>query len=322
MSDKNIVYAVKHKNENVRAVSRSGGIFTALSDFVLSNKGIIYGCALNDDFLSEHRRATNQEERNCFRGSKYIQSNIGNTYELCANDLKKGLEVLFSGTPCQIDALNNYLSLKHIDTTSLLTVDILCHGVPSPMVWKDFIKEKFTDKNIEAVDFRDKKNYGWRDHVETITVDGQEISGKDYTNLFYSHYILRPSCFSCNYKKENRVSDITIGDYWKIENNDKSFDDDKGVSIVKLNSEKGKKYFESVKNELTIKEFPIATSIQPALDHNYVPPSNRDDFWNEYGSMSLKDLETKYTTPPKITVDKKIKGIVSRIIKRVLRIIF
>lgn len=321
MNTENIVFAVKHKDEEIRALSRSGGVFTALSDFVLDNGGVVYGCALNEKFLAEHRRAAKKEERDAFRGSKYIQSEINNCYNLCAEDLKSGLRVLFSGTPCQIDALNNFLFLKNVNTANLITVDILCHGVPSPMVWKDYLNEQFADMKIESVDFRDKKTFGWRDHAETITVNGEKKHGKCFTHLFYSHYILRPACFNCHYKKENRVSDITIGDYWKIENNDISFDDDKGISFVKLNTRKGESYFKSVEKELEIREFPIATSIQPAIDHNYVAPSNREDFWREYGLIPLKELTEKYTAIPKLRFIQRAKGVCLKIIKRIIRII-
>lgn len=321
MVNSKTVYAVKHKDDKIRASSRSGGIFTAVSDVVLENGGVVYGCALNDSFLAEHRRAVTKEERDAFRGSKYIQSEMHNCYYDCANDLKNGLTVLFSGTPCQIEALLNYLLLKKIDNQNLITLDILCHGVPSGMVWKDFLNEYYSNKLIEKVEFRDKKNFGWRAHVETVVVEGNEYSTKTFTNLFYSNYILRPSCFKCNYKTRNRVSDITIGDYWKIENNDIEFDDNKGVSLVCINTEKGNLLLEICRKNLVIKEFPMITSLQPALDCNYVSPINRAEFWNEYGSMSLEDLYEKYTCPPNPTIKQKIIGFPKRVIKKLIRII-
>ena len=308
-------YAVKHSNENIRAVSRSGGIFTAISDVVLKNGGAVYGCALNDNLLAEHRRATTKGERDTFRGSKYIQSEINDCYSLCANDLKAGLQALFAGTPCQIEALYNFLKIKNVSTENLVTIDILCHGVPSPMVWKDYINAKFGESKIETVDFRDKKNFGWRAHVETITVDGKEISSKDFPNLFLSHLIIRPSCFNCNYKNRNRISDITIGDYWKIEDNDQAFDDNKGVSLVKPNTKKGMDIFEQCKSVLIFKEFPIATSIQPVLVNNFSTPRDRNAFWNEYSHDNVLELIKKYTTPPKPTTKQKIKLFAYKVLK-------
>lgn len=294
MTDKELAYAVKHKDEEIRAKSRSGGIFTAVSDVVLENGGMVYGCSLNDEFLAEHRRATTKEERDAFRGSKYIQSEMKNCYSLCANDLKAGLQVLFSGTPCQIEALYNFLELKNISTENLLTMDILCHGVPSPMVWKDYLNEKFNESEIESVNFRDKKNFGWRDHTETITVNGKEISSKDFPKLFLSHFITRPSCFKCNYKNKNRISDITIGDYWLIELNKKDFDDNKGVSLVMLNSNKAINVFQECESNLIVEVFPLATSMQPVLNGNFPEPKNRKEFWEDYSKLSIMEMLKKY----------------------------
>lgn len=297
MANIKTVYAVKHKDENIRAGSRSGGFFTAVSDVVLENGGAIYGCVLNENFLAEHRRAVTKEERDLFRGSKYIQSDMNNCYALCADDLNDGSQVLFSGTPCQIEGLNNFLNLKKADTSNLVTIDIICHGVPSPKVWSDFLKQEFPQKNIQSVRFRDKKKFGWREHIETVVVDGVEFSSKTFKDLFYSHYILRPSCFECNYKNLHRQSDITIGDYWKIEDNDKDFDDDKGVSFVKLNTEKGEKFFNACSEQLIIRKLPLKTSIQPALDHNYKKPDERKNFWVDYKTLSVSEISEKYIKP-------------------------
>lgn len=302
----NTVYAVKHKNEDIRAVSRSGGIFTAVSDIIIENGGVVYGCALDERFNAIHKRAVTEEQRNEFRGSKYVQSKIGNIYKFVELDLNNGLEVLFSGTPCQVHGLINHLNLKGVNSNKLLTVDILCHGVPSPKIWNDFLNNNFDISKIEKVDFRDKKNFGWRDHIETITVDGKEFSSKDYTDSFFSHLTLRQACFNCYYKKRQRISDITIGDYWRIENNDRSFDDDKGVSLVMTNTDKGQKYFEFCLSNLIVKEFPISTSIQPAIDHNYEEPSNRSNFWKEYNGKNLSELTEKYTKAPELPLIKKI----------------
>lgn len=271
---------------------------------------------MNDEFLAEHRRATTKEERNAFRGSKYIQSDIGDTYKQAKEDLNNGLTVLFTGTPCQIEALYNILNVSNTDMTNLLTIDILCHGVPSPRVWKDYINSKADIKDIDSVDFRDKKNFGWRDHVETLTIKGEEKSSKEYTDLFYSHLILRESCFDCKYKNTDRIADITIGDYWRIENNDKSFDDDKGVSLVLLNSDKANHYFDRCRDNLVVKEFPLATSIQPALEKNYVEPRNRNLFWNEYDGSNGTELLKKLTAPAPLSKKQKIKALAIKILRK------
>lgn len=305
MSSADTVFAIKHKNENIRIASRSGGFFTALSDIILDNGGVVYGCALNETFTAVHKRATNKVQRNEFRGSKYVQSKIDNTYNLVAIDLINGLDVLFSGTPCQVHGLINLLKLKKIDTSNLLTIDILCHGVPSPKIWSDYLSSNFDLKYIEKINFRDKETFGWREHVETITVNGKKISSKNYTDSFYSHLILRKSCFNCHYKNKDRISDITIGDYWGIEKNDRDFDDNKGVSLVITNTDKGKLFFQKCSEQLIFKEFTLATSIQPALDHNYPEPANRSKFWQEYNGKNLVDLTKKFSKPPEPPFYKK-----------------
>lgn len=310
-----IVYGIKHNNEHIRAASRSGGFFTAVTDVVLKDGGVVYGCALNASFLAEHRRAETAAERDLFRGSKYIQSNIGNSYKNVKKDLDSGRTVLFSGTPCQIEGLINFLTLSRADMSKLITIDIICHGVPSPMVWSDYLGAMADTGSIDKVDFRDKTNFGWRAHVETLTIKGEQKSSENFKKLFYSHLILRPSCFSCNYKNTQRVSDITIGDYWRIENIDKSFDDDKGISLVMLNTDKGKEYFDRCKNDLIIKEYPLSRSIQPALSNNYSIPKNRDAFWQEYKHANVMELVDKYTAPPSPTGKQKINSVLFKILR-------
>lgn len=315
------VYGVKHKDEVVRSLSRSGGVFTALSDLTLDEGGAVYGCALDENLNAIHKRAVTKEERDSFRGSKYVQSQIGYVFKEVKDDLDSGNKVLFSGTPCQIHGLINFLTLKKVDMSGLFTVEILCHGAPSPRIWQDFIDNNFDRTKIQKVEFRDKKNFGWRDHVETITIDGKEISSRDYTKLFYSHLGLRQSCFECYYKNLERVADITIGDFWRIENNDKPFDDDKGVSLVKINSEKGRTFFDRCREALIVKEYPIATCIQPALDHNYTEPSNRSEFWSEYNGRNLMPLIEKYTAEPKLSAGQRVVNLLKKAIKRVLKLI-
>lgn len=304
------VYGVKHKNEDIRAASRSGGIFTAVSDVILRSNGAVYGCALTDDFRAVHKRAVTPEERDAFRGSKYIQSSAGNVYVQVEKDLKNGLPVLFSGTPCQVHGLIRFLDVRKTDTSNLLTMDLLCHGVPSETVWTDFLNANFHKEKIEKVDFRDKANFGWRAHHETVTVEGKEYSSRKFTELFYSHLILRDSCFECQYKNTDRISDITIGDFWRIENNDKEYDDDKGISLVMVNTQKGEKYFADCKDELEIRKYPLACCIQPALSENYKRPSKKDNFWSEYKGDNIMALTEKYTSKPAPTTKQKIRKVI------------
>lgn len=311
-----VCYAVNHKDENIRALSRSGGIFTAVSDIILDNGRVVYGCALNDEHLAEHRRATTKQERDSFRGSKYIQIEVGYTYKYAKQDLDSGLMVLFTGTPCQIEGLNNYLYLTKTNCSNLITMDILCHGVPSSMVWKDYLKAVSNEVKIDKVIFRNKADFGWKAHVETLIINGAKRNSKQFKNLYMSHMILRPSCFTCPYRNFERVSDITIGDFWGIDNLDKEFNDDKGVSLVMLNSDKAVSLFEKCKDNLNYKSFPKCLSSQVAFQGNYDIPIRRTEFWNEYNSASVIKLIDKYTSLPKPTILQKIKSFVFLALKK------
>ena len=297
-------YAVKHKNEAVRAASRSGGVFTALTDAVLDAGGVVYGCALDERFEAEHRRAATHEERDAFRGSKYVQSRMGDTYLQVKNDLQNGLSVLFSGTPCQIDGLLSFLQASRVDTARLITLDIF------------YMQYASEGRAVESVDFRDKTRFGWRASMETLVVDGEAVSSKQYNTLFYGHNTLRESCFACPYKTTRRVSDIMIGDYWGIENLDRAFDDDKGVSLVLLNTPHGEALWEQCKGDLLVEEFPLALSLQPVLRGNFPPPAERRTFWADYARLPFAEVLQKYTAPPKSTTKQRVRRLLAAVVKK------
>lgn len=308
------VYAVRHKDEAIRVASRSGGIFTALSDFVLSNDGVVYGCVLTENFLAVHARAESEEERNRMRGSKYIQSKLGDTFQNVRADLDAGRSVLFSGTSCQIAGLKLFLGKKH---EKLLCVDIVCHGVPSGKVWDTYLQwlEQKKQSKITCVDFRNKRDFGWRDHVETICFeDGRIVNGKVFTNLFYDHCILRPSCYECPYKSVIHPGDITIADYWGIEKAASEFDDNKGVSLVLVNNEKGQEALEQVKNQLVWKETKLEDSLQSPLKTPVQKPRNRERFWQDFYCKPFDYIARMYG---KYGWKSKLKTIMKRIKKKV-----
>lgn len=287
-------YALKHKDEDIRAASRSGGVFTALSNIILDMGGVIYGCELQDCRKAIHTRATTKEQRDGFRGSKYIQSETYHIFEEVKNDVKNGLWVLFSGTSCQVNAVKDFC--KDLDCSKLLLVDIVCHGVPSPMVWNDYLKyiEKKQKKKILSVDFRDKQKFGWTAHNETVVFqDGSDYSDKTFRTLFYSHLILREDCFKCPYRSLNRISDITIADCWGITEHYPEFDDDKGVSLVLINTDKGQATYNRMNNTQHI-NVDITKLMQAPLRTNWDVPSDYDEFWGYYKSHSFKKVIGKY----------------------------
>lgn len=289
-----LVYAVKHSNEEIRAASRSGGIFTAISDNVLKNGGVVYGCIITDELQAVHFRAISENERDRMRGSKYVQSKMGDIFRICKKDLIDGRKVLFSGTPCQVAGLKNFLNREY---DNLVCVDILCHGVPSPAVWEKYVQwqEKKANDKIVKVDFRNKVDFGWRAHYETLWFSkGKKVDSRVYTNLFYKHSILRPCCYKCPFKSTDRVGDISIADYWGVEKVAPKFDDNKGVSLVLVNSDRGRKLFETAKGTIVWEETCLEDSMQNALKQSYQEPCDRKKFWKDFEEHSFDYVAVKY----------------------------
>lgn len=287
-------YAVKHKDSKVVANSRSGGIFTAVSDEILKNNGVVYGCVLTDKFCATHIKSDCIEDRNRMRGSKYIQSRLGDTFKNVKKDLESGREVLFSGMPCQVDGLKRYLGKNY---RNLFCIDIVCLGVPSEKVWKEYLhwQEKRNRSIIVKIEFRDKKRFGWRDHMETLYFEnGKVISSGIFRNLFYRHEILRPSCYRCPYKKIMRVGDITIADYWGIEKAAPEFDDNKGVSLLLVNNQIGESMLKKVESKLIWKQTKLEDSMQPPLRESFSAPMDREQFWIDFLNKSFDYVLKKY----------------------------
>ena len=310
-------YAVKHMDKDVVENSRSGGIFTALSDFILSNQGVVYGCVLDDEFRAIHIRAIDFETRNLMRGSKYVQSKLGNTFQRVKEDLVNEKMVLFSGTSCQVAGLKAFLGQEY---ENLLCIDIVCHGVPSPQIWREYLnwQEKKHSSKVANVQFRNKRDFGWASHVETITMEnGKCIHSKIFTKLFYDHNILRPSCYECPYKSIIHPGDITIADYWGIEKAAPEFHDNKGVSLVLVNNEKGANCFDTVKDEVIWKSTRIEDSLQEPLIKPYEEPKERKIFWDNVKNKPFSYIIRRYGEDSLFTKAKrKVKNIIMRVIKR------
>lgn len=305
------IYIVKHKDIKVRMASRSGGIFTALSDVVLTENGVVYGCAVNAKNQAEHRRAVSKEGRDSFRGSKYVQSNMKDCFKCVGDDLNSGVPVLFSGTACQVSGLKECLGDQ---VEKLLTIDIVCHGVPSPAVWSAFLKymeNKYHGK-VSSVNFRDKR-YGWMAHFESVIINGHKRVADYYRAIFYKHYSLRPCCYECPYANIDRTADITIADAWGIDRKHSYFNDDKGVSLVILNTEKGAYYFEKAKDDLEIVEVKLDDYMQPNLRSPSQRPVDRDQFWCDFRKNGFDFVSHNYGDN---TLPGNIKSIMKRIFGR------
>lgn len=292
-------YGVKHKNLETRITSRSGGAFVAFSDYVLQHDGVIYGAAMQPDYTVKHIRAVSGAERNEMKSAKYVQSDMGDVYPLVATDLNNNKMVLFSGTPCQVAGLYSYINAKKVNTDKLYTCDLVCHGVPSPKVWNDyidFIQSKYNEE-IQSANFRDK-SFGWDSHCESfVLASGKKVVSRDYTDLFYEHIMLRPSCHKCYFANINRFADLTLADFWGIEKNKPEFDDNKGVSLVLVNTEKGKMLFDDSVVNLEYFECDLKNCIQPTLVKPSAASGRRSAFWEDYQKIRFEDLLKKYTIP-------------------------
>lgn len=283
------IYAMKNKEENIRKSSSSGGVFYEYAKSILDENGVVYGAAYNQFNEVEHIRVDSKENIYKLQGSKYTQSTIINTYEQVKKDLQNGKKVLFSGTPCQIAGIKAYIAKKRIDTENFYTCDIICHGVPSPKIFKEYLKElenKYKSK-IKKINFRHKEHQNTQ--ITRIEFENGEYYQSDiysrnnqYWNLFIGNYILRESCYECKYANLNRLGDITLGDFWGIEKSIQNFDDNKGVSLVLINSEKGKEIFKKIKDKFDIEK----SCKENCLQNNLIKPSeknnNYDKFWEEY----------------------------------------
>lgn len=279
-------------NDNIRNLSSSGGIFTLLAQSILSEGGYICGAAFSDDFMSvKHIIISEEKDLEKLRSSKYVQSDTNTVYKEIESLLKQNKLVLFSGTPCQVDGLKNYLRK---DYGTLLTVDLLCHSTPSPGVWRKYLQEEKKDREIKSINFRSKA-ISWNKFCFEINYTNGDILRERirknwFTKAFLADLISRKSCEACKYTSTKRVSDITIGDFWRIRKFDRKLDDDKGCSLVLTNTPKGNLFLEKIKNDLQfIRKVPIEYAIRGNVVLNRPHKPNKDSllFFKKFNQMSV-----------------------------------
>ena len=315
-------YAARHKEMEEIMKSRSGAAFVAISDYILEQGGVVYGAGYKDHFRVAHKRATTKVERDEFRGSKYVQSDLTGVFRQVKQDLKNGLTVLFSGTPCQTSGLNSYVGKKLRET--LVLIDIVCHGVPAPYIWRDYLAylENKQGDTITMVNFRDKERFGWKAHKETFTFRGGYLM--NFTYLFYQHIIFRCSCGNCHFCNTTRPSDITIADFWGWEKTDPNFNqDDKGCSLVFVNTSKGREIFEAVKDKLNTIPAELDNCLQPNLQHPSAIHPKRMQFEKDYSKRGFNYVMNKYGDVGwryKARIFKqKVKSIIIRMVKNTVQ---
>ena len=315
-------YAVRHKDNRVRDNSSSGGMFYLLAQHTIASGGLVIGAAFDDDFVLRHKAVSDMDDLMSLLGSKYVQSDTQQIYKLTKESLQSGRQVLFSGTPCQVEALYRYLGKSY---DNLTTVDIICHGVPSPLQWERYKQWRTSQrKNTRMVqaDFRDK-SAGWRHYSLMLRFDNGSIhKGIAYddplTKAYRMELCSRPSCYGCPFKGALRMSDITLGDFWGIEKVLRAMDDDRGTSLVILHSEKGANLFRSLEAHMEAAE----VDLNEALQYNGAalrppqPSERRDAYMKDMTVMDFGDLTRKYCSDDCFTACKKL---VKKIIKKIIR---
>lgn len=316
-------YACYNKDEQIRLESSSGGVFTAIALFILNQEGVVFGAILDDSFKVKHAVITNKDDLYKLRTSKYVQSEIGDTYKVAEEYLKSGKKVLFSGTPCQLNGLKSYLGKEY---DNLYTQDIICHGVPSPLVWEKYkeYRKKIDKQEPININFRNKDT-GWKlFNLKFKFSDYREYKKNQYEDLFMQAFLrdacLRDSCYNCSFKEKDRKTDITLADFWGIENIKPEINDDKGLSLVIIHTEKGMKLFETIKKQLFIDEVDFEASIQfnKSMYKSVDKPQNREKFFDNLDKLSFDKLVKKYTIDKRGNIIKRVLRKIKKVVKNFL----
>lgn len=294
-------YAIQQKDEDILRKSTSGGFYSALSAYVIGRGGVVFGAAFDENMVLRHQYAETLEDSAKFRGSKYVQSLIGDTYNQALRFLKEGRLVAFSGTPCQIAGLYGFLRNRKYD--NLVTVDLVCRGTPSPLLLKKYFTQAADKYESKVTDYRSRdKYYGYQFSTATITFADKD---KEYhkgmesdlmLRLYFKNLISRPSCYDCHYKTINRISDITIFDCWDAPNISKVFSVN-GATNVFIHTPKGEHFFDEIRNNFKV----APTDYQKIIATDGVmikkcPPLNpkRTQFFSDLNSLPLEDVEHRY----------------------------
>lgn len=313
-----IAYACINKDESIRLESSSGGIFTLIAEKIIENGGVIFGAEFGERFEVVHGYVDTKNEIKRFRGSKYVQSKIGDTYKKAKEVLDSGKEVLFSGTPCQISGLKTFLGKSY---NNLLCIDIICHGVPSPMVWKKYIKyrEEKAGSSTERIAFR-RKDEGWKRYSVSFTFKNdteyrQNFREDLFMKAFLKDICLRPSCYDCKFKTIHRESDLTLADFWGVQNILPDLDDDMGTSLILVNSDAGQAMLEQIKEKVTCKKVDLNEAIKynaaaiKSVEHN----PKRKYFFKEINAVPFDKLVNKYCSEKLVVrFKRKLKALICK----------
>lgn len=298
------VYAAYAKDKTLRMNSSSGAMFSLLAENIIRNGGVVYGVAMSSDcYGAEYVRVTSVSKLESIRGSKYLQAKLGSTYKNVERDLKNGLTVLFTGTGCYVNGLTSFLNKRY---DNLFCVDIICHGTPSPKLWKKYVEYREAQNKSKMIyaSFRNKERHNW-DGFEMKEIDKahKTIYISRHIDPFFSFFVsnicLRPSCYECVAKKY-KTSDITIADFWGIDNVAPEMNDNLGVSLVIVRTQKGQHLFNLINDKLIKKSVTYEEGVRENKSEyqSYPKPQGRDEFFIDMNNMSFEKLAKKYNYIP------------------------
>lgn len=309
-------YAAISNNDADRQKSSSGGVFALFAKTIIKDSGVVVGTRMSQDFKTAEVIAIEDiNELEELMGSKYVQSNTGKIYQVVKKYLEANRKVLFTGTPCQVTGLKNYLGK---DYNELFCVEIICHGVPSPKLWKKYVEhmEARYNAHMTRVNFR-CKDKSWREFgINKTYGDKVYFAFKEtdpYMQMFLKNYSLRESCYSCKIKGHSDA-DITVGDFWGIEDYLPNMNDDKGTSLIIVKSKKGNILLEQVKGLCNLEKCDYFKAIRKnsAEVHSVPKPQCRDEFFADMNQMSFHRLAKKYIEPRLV---QRIKQVAKKILR-------
>jgi coenzyme F420-reducing hydrogenase beta subunit len=297
------VYAAKNKNEATRVASSSGGVFSLFADSVLESDGVVFGAAFDANFEIVHIGVSSKVDLHLLRGSKYVQSRIGNSYREAKQHLQNGRIVLFTGTPCQVAGLKGFLKT---DYDNLICIDIVCHGVPSLRVFKKYLfdLQQSHGGKVSQISFRNK-SLGWKLYSVAVCFDNNteyrcSWRSDNFMTAFLSNLSIRPSCTACKTKGLSSGSDITMADYWGVGSRFPHFDDDMGASLVLINSSKGQALFNRLSDHMDsmVSDLEHATEYNPYLMISVKAHYHRDKFFSKLECTDFARLVAKISRMP------------------------
>lgn len=318
LKDENQFYAAFSREAEVLDASASGGAFTHISDCVLENGGVVFGHCYDDCLNAVCIQADTREKRNLFRGSKYVQSDMGTVYAQIREKAESGVPVLVSGTPCQMDAVRKFFNGRV--PQNLVLLEIICHGVPSPGIFWEYLSliERRMGKKVTGFKFRGKEK-GWITPLRKISYEdgsscGELLNASAFNNLFQgTDCILRPSCYECRYAGKQRVADISIGDFWGVESvHPDMLNGNRGCSLVLVNTEKGRRLFDRARMRMTVKGISLSDAAPRNLPLSGlpVPRINREKFFEDYRKTGLEKSMKKHCFRAERTLKARIRRLV------------